>query len=68
MTTTPVNGGATLTADVHLSVGDWQFAGKMTVPSGRTPLRVLLPVVQSLADGLVEMAVKTVEGKGEAVS
>jgi Fe-S-cluster containining protein len=68
MTTTPANGGATLTADVQLSVGDWQFAGKMTVPSGRTPLRVLLPVVQSLADGLVEMAVRTVEGRGEAVS
>ena len=59
---------ATVTAEVQLSVGDWRMRGRVSVPAGPTRLRVMLPVFQSLADGLISLAVNAAEEKGKAVS
>lgn len=56
------------TVNVDLSVGDYRLQGRMSVPAGTTRLRVMLPVIQSLADGMVSLAVKTVEDRGKTIS
>lgn len=58
----------TAIATVELSAGDWRLKAKVSVPTGPTRLRVMLPVIQSLADGLVDLAVKATEEKGKTVS
>src|SRR5262245_35413661 len=58
----------TRTADLALAGGGWQFRAKVTVPAGPTRLRVLLPLVQSLADQVVGAAVKGVEEQGHQIS
>jgi Fe-S-cluster containining protein len=59
---------ASVTAELQLSVGDWQMSGKVSVPAGPVRLRVMLPVIQVLADGLVNLAEKATEEQGKKVS
>ena len=58
----------TLTADLTLAGGGWQLRAKVTVPAGPTRLRVLLPLVRSLTDHAVGVAVKAAEEQGHQVS
>lgn len=58
----------TLSANVELSMNGWQFRANMTVPAGPVPLRIMLPVLQSLADGMVDLAARVAEEKGKTVS
>lgn len=60
--------GATATADVQLTLGGQPLQLSITVPAGRTPLRVLLPVLQGLTDVVVGAAVQKVERQGQTVS
>jgi Fe-S-cluster containining protein len=57
-----------VTANLELDVGGYKLRARLTVPSDPTPLRLMLPVIQGFADALVDVAVKTVEGKGKTVS
>jgi Fe-S-cluster containining protein len=57
-----------VTATVKLSGPDWQLEARMTVPTGPTRLRYLLPMVQSLTDAMVDSTVGAVEERGERVS
>jgi Fe-S-cluster containining protein len=57
-----------MTAGPAPAGGGWQLRGKIAVPSGPTRLRVLLPVVQSLADHAVGAAVMAAEERGQQVS
>jgi Fe-S-cluster containining protein len=57
-----------LTANIDLNIGDYRLQARMTVPSGPTSLRVMLPVIQGFADALVGVAVKAVEDKGKMIS
>jgi Fe-S-cluster containining protein len=68
MSADPQSSSATVTVDVHLSAGSWELNGKLPVPKAPTRLRHMLPVIQSLADGIVDLAVKATEGKGEKIS
>jgi Fe-S-cluster containining protein len=68
MSTDPEAGPGFVTANVGLSGPDWQLQARMTVPAGPARLGELLPLVQSLADGVVGAAVKATEEQGEAVS
>jgi Fe-S-cluster containining protein len=68
MSAEPKDPGPSVTANVELGVGDWRLEARLTVPAGPTSLRVVLPVIQSLADGMVNLAVKATESKGETIS
>ena len=58
----------TMTADLALAGGGWQFRAKITVPSSPTRLRVLLPMVQSLTDQVVGADAKVVNQHGHHIS
>ena len=58
----------TLTADVDLGIGDWRLQAKLSVPAGLTRLRLLLPMVQSLANAVVDLAAEEAEDKGQTIS
>src|SRR5262245_21289997 len=58
----------TVTASVELAVGSWRLQAKLSVPAEPTSLRTVLPVIQTLADGMVHLAVKSVEEQGKTIS
>jgi Fe-S-cluster containining protein len=57
-----------VTASLHMTGPDWELRARMSVPAGSTRLGELLPLIQSLADGVVASAVKEVEARGEKIS
>jgi Fe-S-cluster containining protein len=57
-----------VTLQASLSSTDWRLRVKLTVPKGPTPLRHLLPLVQSLTDAVVDSATRAVEEGGAKVS
>jgi Fe-S-cluster containining protein len=68
MTGTPSDPAALVTATVRLSGADWELETKVSVPAGPLPLRLALPLVQALADRVVDGAVRAAEELGEHVS
>src|SRR5262249_27795729 len=64
MTTPP----ETLTATVRLSGEGWQLEAELTVPNAPMYLRQALPLVQALADQVVDAGVQMAEAQGEQVS
>ncbi|HYT93688.1 MAG TPA: YkgJ family cysteine cluster protein [Gemmataceae bacterium] len=58
----------TVTATAQVSVGGWVLNARLSVPTAPTPLRTMLPVVQQLADGMISLAVRTVEEEGKQIS
>lgn len=68
MTTEPPSPASSVAAEVELSAGPWRLQLKTTIPTGPTRLRQMLPLVQSLADAVVDGAVKAVEAQGHKVS
>jgi Fe-S-cluster containining protein len=59
---------STVRATVDLAVGEYRLQATVSVPAGPTSLRTMLPVVQSLADGLVSIGERAVQDKGKTVS
>jgi Fe-S-cluster containining protein len=57
-----------VTAEVTLGTPDWQMQVKVTVPTGPTRLRQMLPMVQSLADRVVGGAVQASQAEGQQIS
>lgn len=68
MTVNQVHATKTLTANVKLAVGDQVLEARLTVPASPTRWRQMLPLVQSLTDAVVDLAVNDVKKKGEEVS
>lgn len=58
----------TLTAKVTLSSPEWKLQTKVTVPTGPIYMRQMLPLVQVLADRVVDAASQCAEKRGEKVS
>lgn len=58
----------TVTATAQVSVGGWVLNARLSVPTAPTSLRTMLPVVQQLADGMVGLAVRSVEEQGKKIS
>jgi Fe-S-cluster containining protein len=59
---------ATVTARVTLGVGAYRLQAEMTVPTAPVSLRQALPVIQPLADGLVDLAARQAEDSGQRIS
>lgn len=57
-----------LTGTIEMGVGDYRVQARITVPADRVPLRVMLPVVQNLADALIEVGVQAEQEQGRTVS
>jgi Fe-S-cluster containining protein len=66
--TTAKQPGETVTAEVNLSGPDWRLQASMTVPTGATTLRQMLPMVRSLADTVVDVGVRRAEAQGQSIS
>jgi Fe-S-cluster containining protein len=60
--------GGSVICNAEVSVGGWKLQTRVEVPAGPTPLRTVLPIVQSLADGLVSLAVRSTEEQGKTIS
>jgi Fe-S-cluster containining protein len=60
--------GETVTGTVELSISGRRLRLEMTVPTARVRLRQLLPLFQSVADAVVDVACQSVESKGETIS
>lgn len=58
----------TATANLKLSCEDWEMQLKVSVPTGPTTVRDLLPLAQSLTDAIVRTATSYAEAGGEKVS
>jgi Fe-S-cluster containining protein len=57
-----------LTADVELGGPGWRLRVNLTVPKRKTSLRQVLPMVQSLADAVVDQGVQTAAKEHEPIS
>jgi Fe-S-cluster containining protein len=58
----------TATAEVELRLGNQLLCTKVTVPTGPTRLEALLPIVQRVADSIVDAAVDEAAEQGRTVS
>jgi Fe-S-cluster containining protein len=58
----------TATANIQLAIGGQRLRLEITVPAGPSRPQDLLPVLQGLTDVVVGIAVRGVEGQGQAVS
>lgn len=56
------------TVTVRLDGPDWKLQTKVSVPTGSTRLRQLLPMVQSFADAVVSASVAATEARGQKIS
>jgi len=68
MSTDPENDDRTAIVDVEIKLGDRNLAAKFSVPAGPTRLMDLLPIVQRVADAIVDSAVADVEQQGKSIS
>jgi Fe-S-cluster containining protein len=59
---------ATATADIALRVGDHQLRMKVTVPTGETGLKALLPLMQSVSSHIVQIGEENVAERGLTIS
>lgn len=60
--------GSSVTATVRFGAGPWHMETNVTVPSGPTRLRQMLPMVQDLSDSMVSAVCQDVEKHGQSVS
>jgi Fe-S-cluster containining protein len=63
-----LSGAGAVTATVNLSSPDWELRSKITIPIGPTRLRQMLPLVQVLADRVVDAATESEESQGRKIS
>ncbi len=68
MSTNSPDRSGTATVDVELKIGNRRLATKVSVPAGPTRLVDLLPIVQRVADTIVDSAVEDVNQEGRCVS
>jgi Fe-S-cluster containining protein len=61
-------GAAAATADIRVGIGGHPVHLNLSVPAGPALLPQLLPVVQGLADVVVDVSIRNVEQQGEHVS
>lgn len=66
MTSEPPQGHAT--AVIDLGIGSWKLQARLPVPEDPVPLQNLLPIIRTLADGMVDLVVKAVEEQGKTIS
>jgi Fe-S-cluster containining protein len=59
---------STVTATAQLAIGDRMVTARFSLPTGRVPLRTVLPVVRALADGVVDAASAAVVDQGKTIS
>src|SRR5437879_1163435 len=64
----PATPPETVTANVKLSTPEWDLSLKVTVPTGPTRLRQMLPLVQALTDSVVGCTIGMVEQNGRKIS
>jgi Fe-S-cluster containining protein len=64
----PADAADSITANMDLAGPGWRLRVGLTVPVGPTTLRFALPMVQALADAVVDGAVKLAEDRGEKIS
>jgi Fe-S-cluster containining protein len=57
-----------VTGTAKMTIGGYTLEVTMTVPTQPVTLRFMLPVVNSLADAVVNVAVQAAEGRGEHIS
>lgn len=62
------NSSESVTVEVALSGPDWQLQTRMSVPTGPTRLRQLLPLIQVFTDAVVDSAVQVTAGQGQTIS
>jgi Fe-S-cluster containining protein len=66
--TEPHSLSESVTADVELGGDGWHMRVKLTVPTGPTRMRQLLPMVQDLTNTVVDLTAKAVEEQGDTIS
>ncbi len=64
----PVRQSGTAVVNSQLTIGDRKLSMKVSVPAGPTRLGELLPIVQRIADQIVDGAVEDTEAQGACVS
>src|SRR4051794_39013987 len=68
MTPEPDSPRRTVTATVNLSLSGTPVEAKITVPTARFPLPMLLPTFRSLAETIIEQAVEGAKSEGLTIS
>src|SRR5262245_56987035 len=68
MSTTTPAATEVVTTEVELAGPDWKLRTRISVPAGPAKLGDLLPVVNSLADAVVNVGIQSVEKAGQKVS
>jgi len=57
-----------IAAELELGAGDWRMQVRLTVPAEAVPLRRMLPLVQALADAVVDSAAQLSTQNGQPIS
>lgn len=68
MSSTEPAADASVTAEMAMTIGTRRLRAKMTVPAGPTSLLTLLPLVQILANAVVDAAVEDAVAAGASIS
>ena len=68
MTDDLLSSSESVTVDVALSGPDWQLQTRLSVPTGPTRLRQLLPLIQIFTDAVVDSTVQVTAGQGQTIS
>ena len=64
----PAEPSETVAVEFSLKVGEETFGAEVTVPVGQTNLTELLPIIQSLENAVVGVAISGIEKEGFAIS
>lgn len=68
MSSDPISSSPTVTANFKLKLGEHSLEARIDVPAGPVPQRFLLPIVQQLANTVVDAAVQRETQEGHTVS
>src|SRR5687767_14514875 len=68
MTPEPRASPQSVTTDVELTTAEFQLKFRVTVPADPTPLRRMLPLVQALADAVVDGTCRASAKQGQPIS
>jgi Fe-S-cluster containining protein len=61
-------GDPSVTANIKMTIAGYELEAHMTVPTRPVSLRFMLPLVHSLANGVVDVAVQASEAQGKSIS
>ena len=68
MSSDPNSSSPTVTANFKLKLGEHRLEARIDVPAGPVPQRFLLPILQQLANTVVDSAIRLEEQEGHKVS